>query len=80
MRYPPTDCQTERREEFAGVTEPGCADGLRADTDSAARSERICCVTHWLYQVRSGTLQINFLSRYFWTPASNQVDKEHLWL
>lgn len=45
-----------------------------------ARSGRICCITHWLYQVRRGTLQINFLSRYFWTSASNQVDKEHLWL
>lgn len=46
----------------------------------SARSERICCITHWLYQVRSGTLQINFLSRYFWTSALNQADKEHLWL
>lgn len=44
------------------------------------RSGRICCITHWLYQVRHGTLQINFLSRYFWTSASNQADKEHLWL
>lgn len=44
----------------------------------SARRERICCITHCLHQVHGGTLQINFISRYFWTSASNQVDKEHL--